>query len=110
MIFLMFRLAQKITGHCGIARRSPQPVSLKIIPMQEDEEGISLRGVGIKVRGEDDKEILLLSQRRRKKYLMADLIPELGIRWGLEEISELLMKGTTRINAVRIGWEVKKGH
>jgi hypothetical protein len=70
--------------------------------MQEDKEGILLRGVGIKIRGENEKEIFLFVQRRRKKDLMTDLIGKLGLCWWLKEISELLVQRATRINAGRI--------
>jgi hypothetical protein len=67
--------------------------------MQENEERISLRGVGIKIRREDEKEILFLVQRSGKKAFMANLISKPGLRWGLHEISQLTIERAAGISA-----------
>jgi hypothetical protein len=54
--------------------------------------------LGVKIRGEDKKKILLLSQICGKKDLMTDLISKPDLRRGLEEISELPVEGTTWIS------------
>ncbi|OGP55317.1 MAG: hypothetical protein A2Y65_04425 [Deltaproteobacteria bacterium RBG_13_52_11] len=63
MILLLCLRTQEIEGCLGIARCSHRSVAMEIVTVQEDEEGISLGFMGIKIWGRTRKKSFFLPKQ-----------------------------------------------